>query len=118
MHKTIGKTQLSPLSISSPFTSELCGDRIVVRFLGLIPWKYIFLSDIHYLRLATRDEVSLAYLLLNYSNFFFHRRHGHPVYVIQTKQGRNLFLKLAGGAHFRLRQAIGRQAEQRFSKAA
>jgi hypothetical protein len=32
--------------------------------------------------------------------------------VLKAKTGRRLFLKLDGSAHFKLRQAIGRQHEQ------
>jgi len=75
---------------------------------GLIPIFSIHLSSVHYLRLATRGEVPLPYLWRNWLQFLPHRRAKRPVYVLQTKTGRRLFLKLTGDAHFELRRAIGR----------
>jgi hypothetical protein len=109
-HKRIGKTLLSSVSMGSPCSSELQGDKIIVRFLGLITIHQIHLSDVHYLRLATRDEVSPAYLLFNWLQFLPHRRSVRPVYILQSRNRQRLFLKLEGGAHFKLRQAIARKS--------
>ena len=109
MHKTIGRKKLSPASIGSPCSYELMGEYIVGRFLGIIPIARIHLGAVHYLRLATRNETNPLYLLLNWPQFLMSsRRAVRPVYILQTRKGQRLFLKLEGGEHFRLRQAIAR----------
>lgn len=113
MHKTIGKTILSSCTIRSPYSYELCGNLLITRLFGFLPVFSIHLSNIHYLRLATRDEVNPVYLLVNWSQFLSYQRAASPLYVLQAKTGRRLFLKLNGKAHFKLRQAIGRQLEQK-----
>ncbi|MCF7818858.1 MAG: hypothetical protein K9M54_13360 [Kiritimatiellales bacterium] len=112
MRKIRGGSLLSPASMGSPNSYELRGNHIVVRLFGIIPLQIIRMEDVHYLRLATRDEVSAGYLILNWMNFLPRRRSMLPVYVLQTKNGRRFFLRLENGAHFRLRQAIGRQSER------
>ena len=72
----------------------------------------IHLSNVHYLRLAARGEVTRICLLSNWLQFLPHHRSTCPIYVLQAKTGRRLFLKLDNSAHFKLRQAIGRQKEQ------
>ncbi len=113
MHKTIGKTLLNPVSIGSVCSHELSGNIITSRLFGFIPVQSIHLADVHYLRLATNDELTPVYLLFNWSRFLPQQHSVRPVYILQTKTRRRIFLKLGGGAHFRLRQAIGRQHEQR-----
>lgn len=112
MPKTIGKTILSPFSFGSICSYELCGNRLIARLFGLLPVRTIHLTDVHYLRLATRDEVTPTYLLFNWSQFLPHRRSVCPVYILQTKKHQRVFLKLEGAAHFRLRQAIGRSTKR------
>lgn len=109
MHKTIGKTILSSCSIRSPYSYELSGNLLITRLFGFLPVFRIHLSNIHYLRLAARDELNPVHLLVTWS----HQRASSPLYVLQAKTGRRLFLKLNGKAHFTLRQAIGRQLEQK-----
>jgi hypothetical protein len=106
-------TLLSPSSPSAPCSYELQGQLLIARLFGLIPVFSIHLSNVHYLRLATRDEVTPLYLMSNWLQFLPHRRSVCPVYVLQAKTGRRLFLKLEGGAHFALRKAIGRTNEQK-----
>lgn len=107
-NKTVGKTLLSPVSLSFPVSYELQGDHIIGRFLGIIPYMRIHVAAVHYLRLATRSEASPMYLLFNWPHFMAHRRSVRPVYVLQTRSRHRIFLKLGGEAHFKLRQAIGR----------
>lgn len=113
MHKTIGKTLLNPTSLGSACSYELSGNIIKSRLFGFIPVKSIHLDDVHYLRLATCDELTPTYLLFNWPQFLPHHRSVRPIYVLQTKTRRRIFLKLGSGAHFKLRQAIGRQHEHR-----
>jgi hypothetical protein len=103
------KTILSPSSPGSLCSYELQGSLLTARLFGFVPAFTIHLSNVHYLRLATPDEVSPLYLATNWLQFLPHRRSICPVYVLQAKTGRRLFLKLDGTAHFKLRQAIGRQ---------
>ena len=110
--KTRKPTLLSPSSPGSPCSYELDGSLLIARLFGLIPVFTIHLSNVHYLRLATRGETTPLYLLSNWLHFLPHHRATCPVYVLQAKTGRRLFLKLDGTAHFKLRQAIGRQREQ------
>ncbi len=106
-------TILSPSSPGSPCSYELHGSLLTARLFGLFPVFTIHLSNVHYLRLATHDEVSPLYLLGNWLQFLPHRRSICPVYVLKAKTGRRLFLKMDGTTHFKLRQAIGRQHERK-----
>ena len=118
MCKTIGKTLLNPASLGSAFSYELSGNIIKGRLFGLIPVKSIHLADVHYLRLATCDELTPTYLLFNWPQFLPHHRSIRPVYILQTKTRHRIFLRLGDGAHFRLRQAIGQKREQQQRMAA
>ena len=81
--------------------------------LGAIPVRCIRLTDVEYLRLASPSEVSRWYYLRNWRHFQPSRAARCPVYVLQTKAKRRpIFLKLRGGAHFRLRTAIGRYRQK------
>jgi len=106
--KTIGNTCISPLSMGSVYSFELKGSSVVSRLFGVIPVHHVHLADVHYLRLATRDEVSIIYSLFNWAQFHPLRRARCPVYILQTNKRRCLFLKLKGDTHFKLRQAIAR----------
>ena len=110
----IGRILLSPVSIGSPCSYALEGDYIIGRLFGLITLTRIHLGAVHYLRLATRREVSPAHLLLKWPEFILpsHRAH-RPVYILQTRKGNRLFLSLEGSSHFRLRQAIARHSDRR-----
>jgi hypothetical protein len=112
MRRNVGKTILSPASLGSPCAYTLKGQHIVVYLFGILPIQKIPLSNIRYLRLATRSEVPLLYLLFNWSFFFSRQRARQPVYVLQTNKQRRIFLPIGGGAHFRLRQAMARQSER------
>jgi hypothetical protein len=105
-------TLLSPSSPSSPCSYELQGSLLTARLFGIFPIFTIHLSNVHYLRLATQDEVSPLYLLSNWLQFLPYRRSVCPVYVLQAKTGRRLFLKLESGTHFKLRKAIGSAKER------
>jgi hypothetical protein len=94
--------------MGSPWSYKLRGNRIIARLFGRLPLRHIHLNDVQYLRLASRDEVSPSYLMLNWMSFLPHCHLMCPVYVLKTRKGRRCFLKLKGGAHFRLRQAIAR----------
>jgi len=118
MCETLGKTLLHPVSLGSVCSYELNGNIILARLLGVIPIQKIHLADIHYLRLATHDELSAVFLLFNWPRFLPHRRSCRPVYVLQTKTRRRIFLNLAGYAHFRLRNAIGQIHESPLQRVA
>lgn len=111
MHKARRGILLSAASPGSPWSYELSGNRIIVRLFGALPVRGIRTDNISYLRLATRDEVSAGYLILNWMQFLPRRRSMRPVYVLQTKRGPRYFLALDNGAHFRLRQAIARHPQ-------
>lgn len=113
MAKTVGNIILSPSSPGSLCSYELRGNVLIARLFGLFPIFSIHLSNVHYLRLATRSEITPLNLLLNCSLLLPQRRSIRPLYVLKAKTGRRLFLKLEGDAHFRLRQAIGRHHERR-----
>ncbi|WP_372796272.1 hypothetical protein [Pontiella sp.] len=114
MSKAVGKTKVAAVSLGSPFSFELSGDHLVRRFLGLIPTGRVHLGAVHYLRLATRHEVSPLYFMLNWPQLLLaSHRSSCPVYVIQTRKGNRMFLKMRGGEHFRLRQAIARHSDKR-----
>ena len=119
MTETVGKTTLASVSLGSPFSFELKGDHLIQRFLGLIPTGKVHLGAINYLRLATRNEMSPFYFLLNWPQMLLSsHRCTRPVYVVQTRKGNKLFLKMEGGEHFRLRQAIARHSDKRSHKMA
>jgi hypothetical protein len=114
MAERIGKNRIASVSFGSPCSYELSGDQIVVRFLGLIPIGKVHLGAVHYLRLATRHEVTPLYFLLNWPQMLLaSHRSVCPVYILQTRKGQKLFLKMTGGSHFRLRQAISRHSDRR-----
>ena len=104
---------LAPVSIGSPCAHKLRDDRVVCYFLGLLPVYILPLSEVRYLRLATHREVSFGYLLLNWTSFLPRQRSRRPVYILQAKGRRRIYLKLEGGIHFKLRQAIGRTNESK-----
>jgi hypothetical protein len=114
----IGKTCLSPWSFGSACSYELRGDWIVGKLLGFIPIKRVHMEKVQYLRLATRDELSPLYLLLNWKHFLSNRRTICPIYVLQTGKRQRMFLKLKGDMHFKLRQVIGRKQEKRRQRVA
>ncbi|MEE9369318.1 MAG: hypothetical protein V3V05_10735 [Pontiella sp.] len=118
MHKSIGKTQLSPVSFGSLCSYELCGDQIIGRLFGFIPVVKIHLAAVYYLRLATKSEVTPLYYTFNWLQFLPHRRSLRPVYVLQTRTRHRIFLKLEGSGHFKLRQAIGRYNDRKKKRAA
>lgn len=114
----IGKAVLTPAALDAPISYELCGNQIIGRFLGLIPMQHIDLDSVHFLRLAARSEVNPVHLLINWRHFLIRARSGSPVYILQTRRRQRIFLKLTGGAHFRLRQAIGRHAHKEHQRIA
>jgi len=119
MYEISRKTLLKPASLNSICAYALSGNIIKRRLFGFIPIQSIPLADVHYLRLATYEElITPAYLLFNWPQLLPHHRSVRPVYILQTKTRRRIFLKLGAGAHFRLRQAIGQQREQQQRMAA
>jgi len=104
----IGETQLIPATINSPCSYELCGNQLIGRLFGLIPVTRIELSTVSFMRLATRSEISPFHLLMNWKHFLIRFQSSRPVYVLQTTNRQRIFLRLSGGAHFRLRQALNR----------
>jgi hypothetical protein len=104
----IGKTTLSPLSSGSCFSYELCGNKIVVRFLGIVPVQEIRMAEILHLRLASRAETAPLVFLLNWLTFYFCRPAYNPIYLLKTRKGKCYFMKLTTDSHRKLRQAIGR----------
>ncbi|QBG46190.1 hypothetical protein EGM51_01770 [Verrucomicrobia bacterium S94] len=117
-NQTIGKTKIAPVSPGSLFSYELYGDYLIRRFLGLLPVTRVHLGAVRYLRLATRNEISLSNMLLNGLQLMNRQRSKHPVYILHTRKGRKMFLKLESGSHFRLRQAIARHSDRRVHKMA
>lgn len=113
MRSVVGNTKLASVSFSSPCSYELQGDRLIGKLLGLFPILNIHVAAVHYLRLATRSEVSPLYMLFNWAQFLPHRRSIRPVYVLQTRSRHRIFLKLEGAGHFKLRQAIGRHTDRK-----
>lgn len=110
----IGKSIISAVSFGSPCSYELVGDHMVGRFLGLVPICKIHLGAVHYLRLATRNEVSPVYFMLNWPQMLLaSHRSVCPVYLLQTRKGQKVFLKMEGGAHYRLRKAIARHSDRK-----
>lgn len=105
---TIGKTMLSPLNSGSCLSYELCGNEIVVRFLGIVPIKKIRLAEIQYLRLATSDEPAPFVFFLNWMAFYFNRRAYNPIYLLQTRKGKCYFIKLNTSSFRRLKKALRR----------
>ncbi|MDF7825575.1 hypothetical protein P4B35_16230 [Pontiellaceae bacterium B12227] len=119
MAETIGKSRIAAVSFGSPCSYELSGDYIIGRFFGLIPICRIHLGAVHYLRLATRHEVSPIYFIMNWPQLLLtSHRSVSPVYILQTRKGQKLFLKMEGGSHFRLRQAIARHSDRKCHKMA
>lgn len=115
----IGKTNISALSLGSPCSYELDGDHMIGRFWGLFPICKIHLGAVHHLRLATRNEVSPIYFMLNWPQMLLSsHRSARPVYILQTRKGQKVFLKMEGGAHFRLRKAIARHSDRKIHKMA
>ena len=81
---------------------------------GLIPRYRVHLQDVHFLRLASRTDAPPLYFIMNWSCFILTRKRSvKPVYILQTRKGQRIMMKLEGGAHFRLRQAISRHSERR-----
>jgi hypothetical protein len=118
-HKIIGKSLLAPISFGSPCSYELSGDHIICRLFGYIPIRRIHLGAVHYLRLATRSEVSPVFFIFNWPQLILsHRRSVCPVYILQTRKRHRIFLKLESGAHFKLRQAIARHSDRKRHKIA
>lgn len=112
-HKSAGNTLLTPLSFGSLYSYELYSDQIIGKLFGLFPVLKIHLSAVHYLRLATRSEVTPLYMLFNWPQFMAYRRSKRPVYVLQTRTRHRIFMKLEGKGHFKLRQAIGRHNDHK-----
>lgn len=108
--------RLASISLASASSYDLTNNSIRIRLLGLVPIKTIHLTDVHYLRLATKDEMTTAYLLFNWLKLLSRRR--TPIYVLQTKGRRRIFLRLDSCAHFKLRQAIGKTLQKRSKIAA
>ena len=98
---------LCPITLGSLHSYRLFEDRVVGYFLGVFPVRRIPLREVYYLRLATRGEVPMLYLIFNWVHFLPQNRSVRPVYVLRARKTR-IFLKLSGGAHFQLRQAVGK----------
>lgn len=115
--KAIKRTLLAPLLLGTFCSYEIKGNDLVCRFLGILPISRTHLSTVHYLRLATRSDTSLLYFILNFPCFMFvSHRSVRPIYVLQTQKKRRILMKLKGGAHFKLRQAIAQHSEQRMKR--
>ncbi|MCF7848971.1 MAG: hypothetical protein K9M45_08990 [Kiritimatiellales bacterium] len=87
-------------------THELTTEHIVKKLFGFIPLQKIPIKDIHYLRLATYQEVTPAYFMFNWFFFTPAGRSLCPVYVVYTRKSKRLVMKLRGGSHYKLRRAI------------
>lgn len=111
---TFGKSALASCSLTSPCTFALEADQVIGRIFGLIPLYRVHLDDVHFLRLASRSDAPPIYFIFNWPCFTLTRKRSvRPVYILQTRKGQRIMIKLEGGAHFRLRQAIGRHNDQR-----
>ena len=119
MTETVGKRRIAAASFGSPCSYELSGDYIIGRLFGLFPICRIHLGAVHYLRLATRHEVSPIYFLMNWPKMLLIRHRSiSPVYILQTRKEQKIFLTMDGESHFRLRQAIARHSDRRNHKMA
>lgn len=88
------------------------GDQVIGRIFGFIPFYKIHLEEVHFLRLASRSDAPPVYFMFNWPCFTLTRKRSvKPVYILQTRKGQRIMIKLEGGAHFRLRQAIGRHKD-------
>ena len=116
-NKTATKFRISSISFGSPISFELNGDHVIGRLLGLIPICKIHLKAVLYLRLASRHEVSPLFFMLNWPQMLLaSHRAICPVYVLQTRKGQKIFIKMKGGGHFRLREAIARHSNRKSHK--
>lgn len=114
MSKALVKSKITSVSFGSPFSYEMKGEYLIRRFLGIFPVSHVHLGAVHYLRLAARNEVSPAYFLMNWPQLLLaNYRQISPVYILQTRKGQTFFLKMKGGAHFRLRQSIARHSDRK-----
>lgn len=86
----------------------LLPDRLTIRLFGVIPLHRIALGEVAYFRLASSDEVPRWFFFRNWKHFSPPTVAYCPVYVLKTNRRKKVYLKLRGGAHFRLRTAIGR----------
>ena len=112
--KTVGKSGLATFSLSSPCSFAMEGDQVIGRIFGVVPFYKVHLDEVHFLRLASRSDAPPVYFLFNWPCFIMTRKRSvKPVYILQTRKGQRIMIKLEGGAHFRLRQAIGRHNDQR-----
>lgn len=103
----VGKTVISPLSLGTFVSYELRGDRLVMRFLGLLPVGVIGLSEVSELRLAAPGEPALFTLTMNALLYYFHPSAYRPVYVLRAGR-RRCFLKLSRRPLQQLQSAIRR----------
>jgi hypothetical protein len=117
--ETVGKSGLASFSLTSPYSFSLEGDVVTGRLFGLIPFYRVHLEEVHFLRLATRSDAPPIYFIFNWPCFFMTgKRSVKPVYMLQSRKGQRIMMKLEGGAHFRLRQAIARHNTRRKTKKA
>lgn len=106
----VGKTVISPLNLGTCVSYELCGDRITIRFLGIVPVGTIQLADIREFRLASRGEPSGLAFAMNWILYYCWRPAHKPIYLLRTP-ARHCFLKLSHQSQQQLRSAISRSRE-------
>ena len=108
---------IKPLTPGSIFSYELNDHQIRERLFGVIPFRKIKLSEIHFLRLATKEELPVTALIFDWGLLLPGRRSKKPTYIIQTKYDR-LLIPLQSGSHFMLRQAIAKTGRTRHQRIA
>lgn len=96
------------------FAVRLKSDRVVFRFLGILPVHRVNIDDIEYLRVSSMNEYFEALRAGEVVRFWPSFITGYakrmaPVYVIKLiSSDEKVFLRLRSGFHYLLRTAIKR----------
>jgi len=106
----VSNMRISDVRLGSLCAYDLKGSLLLERWLGFLTVRRIPLSDVLYLRLASPGEIPSGLRTFRAS------RARRPVYVLRPKKGRRIFLRIEGGNHFRLRQAIADATGRRESR--
>lgn len=99
---------ISPLNLGTCVSYELCGDRINIRFLGLILIGKIELKKISTFRLASRGEPSGLAFLINLILYYLWRPAHKPIYLVRTSNGKSYFIKLSHDKQLQFQKAAKR----------
>ena len=104
----VEKIMISPLNLGTCVSYELCGDRINIRFLGLISVGTIELKKISTFRIASREEPSGLAFLINLILYYLWRPAHKPIYLLRTSNGKRYFIKLSHEMQQQLQKAMKR----------